>query len=300
MTKTDLKQCDISRPTDSSRLHLYLAWGCPFCHRVLAALTLTGLTEHVTITWMRNIKGSAGWEISRGDDPLFAETSMRRVYERLEQGADHRPSVPLLVDLSSHTLLSTSSSQITRYFVRGMNGAYSVDRDLAPANLVEQIDALNAWLDDNVNRSVYAVGFATEQRDYEGKVAKLFQSLDELESRLTEQPFLLGSAVSESDLYLLATLVRFDTIYYSLFRCTYRRIADYPALSCYLRRLENLEGISATFDHARNKQHYFCSVMHVGDEVLDFNPSRLVPVDSRMYERAVLVPSKWREHVGHG
>jgi putative glutathione S-transferase len=266
---------------------------------VLAALALTGLTEHVTITWVRNIKGPAGWEISPGDDPLFAETSMKRVYERLEPGANHRPSVPLLVDLSPHTLLSTSSPQMTRFFVRGMNGAYSVDRDLAPDDLVEQIDDLNAWLHDNVNRAVYAVGFASEQRDYEKKVTKLFQSLDELESRLTEQPFLLGNAVTESDLYMLATLVRFDTIYYPLFRCTYRRIADYPALSRYLRRLEKLEGISATFDHALNKQHYFCSVMHVGDEVLDFNPSRLVPVDSRMYERAALVPSKWREHERH-
>lgn len=296
MSKSNLTQHDIPRPTDDSRLHLYLAWGCPFCHRVLAALALTDLAGRVTITWMRNIKGPAGWEISPGDDPLFAETSMKHVYERLEPSAGHRPSVPLLVDLSSRTLLSTSSSEITRFLVRGMNGAYMVDRDLAPEELVEQIDSLNGWLHDNVNRAVYEVGFASEQRDYEEKVTKLFQSLDELESRLTVQPFLLGDDVTESDLYLLATLDRFDTIYYPLFRCTYRRIADYPALSRYLCQLENLEGISGTIDHALNKQHYFCSVMHVGDEVLDFNPSRLVPVDSQMYERTILVPSKWREH----
>ncbi len=296
MTKTNPAHTDIPRPTDDSRLHLYLAWGCPFCHRVLAALALTGLTERVTITWMRNIKGPGGWEISPGDDPLFAETSLRRVYERLEPDTEYRPSVPLLVDLSSNKKLSTSSSQITRFFVRGMNGAYPVDRDLAPAQTVEQIDTMNAWLHDNINRAVYTVGFASEQRDYELKVAKLFRSLDELDSRLTNQPYLLGNTITESDLYLLATLVRFDTIYYPLFRCTYRRIADYPALSDYLRRLEETDGIAATFNHALNKQHYFCSVMHVGGEALDFNPSRIVPVDSQMYNRSILVPSKWRAH----
>ncbi len=163
----------------------------------------------------------------------------------------------------------------------------------------ERIDAMNAWLHDNVNRAVYAVGFASEQRDYEEKVAKLFQSLDILDSRLTDQPYLLGDAITESDLYLLATLVRFDTIYYPLFRCTYRRIADYPALSGYLRRLQEIDGIETTFNHALIKQHYFCSVMHVGGEVLDFNPSRLVPVDSQMYEKSTLVPSKWNEHEKH-
>ena len=287
MTKTKPTHDDIPKPTDESRLHLYLAWGCPFCHRVLAALTLTGLTERVTITWMRNIKGPAGWEIAPGDDPLFAETSLKQVYERLEPGSDHRPSVPLLIDLSSHTMLSTSSSQITRFFVRGMSGMYPVNYDLAPEPLLEQIDTMNAWLHDNVNRAVYAVGFASEQRDYEKKVARLFQSLDELDHRLTDQPFLFGAAVTESDLYLLATLVRFDTIYYPLFRCTYRRIADYPALSAYLQRLLQVDGITGTYDHALNKQHYFCSVMHVGGDVLDLNPSRLVPVDSQVYDESI-------------
>lgn len=289
MSESSVKHGNIPKPKDGSRLHLYLAWGCPFCHRVLAAITLTGLSRRVTITWMRNIKGPAGWEIAPGDDPLFAEISLKRVYERLEPGVEQRPSVPLLVDLSTNKKLSTSSSQITRYFVRGMNGAYPVGHDLAPPGRVEQIDAMNAWLHDNINRAVYAVGFASVQRDYEEKVAKLFQSLDKLNRRLTDQLFLLGNAITESDLYLLATLVRFDTIYYLLFRCTYRRISDYPALSGYLRRLEEIDGIDSTYDHALNKQHYFCSVMHVGGEVLDFNPSRLVPVDAQMYEKSTLV-----------
>jgi putative glutathione S-transferase len=166
-----------------------------------------------------------------------------------------------------------------------MNGKYPVDRDLAPAELIEKIDSMNAWLHDNINRAVYVVGFAKEQQDYQEKVMHLFKSLDVMERRLANQPFLLGNSITESDLYLLATLVRFDNIYYPLFRCTYRRIVDYPALSSYLKRLEAIDGVPDTYDHALNKQHYFCSVMHVGGEILDFNPSRLIPVDPNMYER---------------
>jgi len=285
MTEPNPTLANIPRPTSESRLHIYVAWGCPFCHRVLAALALTGLTERVTYTWMRNIKGPAGWEIAPGDDPLFAETSLKRVYERLEPDTERRSSVPLLVDLSSNTLLSTSSSQMTRFFARGMNGAYPVDRDLAPVHIAKQVDSMNTWLHDRVNRAVYAAGFAAEQQDYDEKVSKLFESLDKLEARLAEQLYLLGDTVTESDLYLLATLVRFDNVYYPLFRCSYRRISDYPGLSEYLQRLQAIDGIEATYDHSLNKQHYFCSVMHVGDNILDFNPSRVVPVDPQMYER---------------
>ena len=284
MNKTRIESMTIARPTSDSKLHLYLAWGCPFCHRVIAALTLAGLNEQVTITWMANIKGSEGWQIRAGDDPLFAATSLRTVYEALGATKDSRPSVPLLVDISTRELLSTSSSAITRFFVRGMQGAYPVNLDLTPVHLVAKIDSTNAWLHDNVNRAVYAVGFASKQRDYETKVERLFQSLDELDQLTSDRFFLFGDAITESDLYLLATLVRFDTIYYPLFRCSYRRIADYPGLSAYLDRLLSIDGISSTFDHALNKQHYYCGVMHVGDEVLEFNPSRLVPVDSQIYK----------------
>jgi len=270
---------DIPRPARETRLHLYAARGCPFCHRVLVALALTGLSRRVTLTWMCNVKGEAGWEIAPGDDPLFAETSLKGVYDRLEPGAVHRPAVPLLVDLSSRTLLSSSSAAITRFVAQGMNGAYAVDRDLCPAPIVERIDAMNRWLHDNVNRAVYQVGFATTQAEYEQRVARLFQSLDDLESRLSTRLYLLGGVLTESDLYLLATLVRFDSVYHPLFKCSYRRIADYPALSAYLERLQAMDGVAATYDHQLTKEHYFRSVMHVGGEVRDLNPSHLVPVD---------------------
>jgi len=279
MTTTTPIEPGIARATRESRLHLYAARGCPFCHRVLLALALTDLEGRVGVTWMRNVKGEAGWEIVPGDDPLFGETTLKGVYERLEPGVDQRPSVPLLVDASSNTLLSSSSAAMTRFVARGLNGACPVDRDLAPAGLVERIDRMNEWLHDNVNRQVYKVGFSNTQSEYEERVAGLFRSLDELEARLSARPYVLGGALTESDLYLLATLVRFDSVYHPLFKCSYRRIAEYPALSAYLERLQAMDGVAATYDHRLTKEHYFRSVMHVAGEVRDLNPSRLVPVD---------------------
>lgn len=260
------------------KLHLYLAWACPFCHRVLAALLLAGFSQQVSITWMRTIKTVAGWEIATGDDPLFGETSLDRIYEKLAAHNSLAASVPLLVDLNSGQMLSTSSAEITRFFSTGMNGAYPVKQQLAPSKLVADINHMNQWLHENINRAVYRVGFATEQSDYEIKVNKLFYALDSLEQRLGQQPFLLGEMLTESDLYLLATLVRFDSVYYPLFRCSYRYIADYPLLSEYLSRLCAIEGIADTFNITLNKQHYYCSTMHVDGEIRDLNPSRIIPV----------------------
>ena len=166
---------------------------------------------------------------------------------------------------------------MTRFFSRGMNEAYAVKRDLCPVELTNEIDSMNTWLHANINRAVYQIGFANGQTDYEAKVMKLFQSLGELESRLAASPYLLGNKLTESDLCLLATLVRFDSVYYLLFRCSVRRISDYGALSGYLARLQSINGIAGTYDHALIREHYYCSTMHVNGEIRDLNPSRIIP-----------------------
>lgn len=266
--------------SDRVRLHLYLASGCPFCHRVFAALKLTGQSHVVSITWMKNVKGAAGWEIEEGEEPLFGESKLSSVYQKLESSLAHRPSVPLMVDLASKTLLSTSSSQMLRFFSEGMNGTHVPNHDLCPRDRVDEIDSMNAWLHTNINRAVYDVGFAATQLDYQGKVLRLFDSLDELESRLSVSCFLMGDSITESDLYLFATLIRFDSVYHPLFRCSVRRIQDYVALPSFLSRLRSIDELEHSYDYASIKEHYFCSVMHVRGEIRDLNPSRIIPVDA--------------------
>ena len=263
----------------SARLYLYVASACPFCHRVMATLALTGLSNKITYTWMNNVKGREGWAIEPDQEPVFNEKYLSAVYKRLDPTAKYRPSVPLLVDLSIQSILSTSSAEITHFFARGMNGAYDFSMDLYPKDLSKEIDKLNEWLHSNINRAVYLVGFAREQVDYEAKVKNLFASLDEMEIRLSQQPYLFGRTLTESDLYLFATLVRFDEIYFPLFKCSYRLIRDYPALSNYLKQMLAIAELKATVALKSHKEHYYKSVMHVGDNPLSLNPIGTVPVD---------------------
>lgn len=265
--------------TKDSQLHLYLAWGCPFCHRILAALAITKLEDYISITWMKNIKGEAGWKINPAEEPLFNSDSLRAVYQQLEPRVEHRYSVPLLVDKKNNILLSTSSPEIVRYVVKGFDGAFSVAYDLFPNEFYKDIDEMNQWLHDKINRGVYLVGFATQQSNYEEKLDELFKALDELEYRLKDQLLLFGNQLTESDLYLLATLERFDNIYFCLFKCSLKRIADYPALYRYQNQLRSMESLASTFQAALTKEHYFMSTMHVLGESRELNPSKIIPID---------------------
>lgn len=261
------------------QLHLYLAWGCPFCHRILASLAITKLYDNISITWMENIKGEAGWKMCFIEDPLFNSDSLKAVYQQLEPTVEHRYSVPLLVDKKNKLLLSTSSAEIVRYVAKGFDDAFSVAYDLIPNKLIKDIDEMNQWLHDKINRAVYLVGFATQQSDYEYKLNELFKALDELEERLKKQLFLFSDQLTESDLYLLATLERFDNIYFCLFKCSLKRIADYPALFRYHNQLRGMESLASTFQPELTKEHYFMSTMHVLGEARELNPSKIIPID---------------------
>jgi putative glutathione S-transferase len=263
--------------TTETQLHLYLAWGCPFCHRVLAALAVSGLQEKLSITWTKNIKADAGWEFNRLEEPLFNAKSLQSLYQQLEPEKKQRYSVPLLVDKKSLTILSNESSEIVRFISFGFNNRYRTDKELVPVEHLQMIDKKNQWLHERVNRAVYLIGFATEQSDYEKKLAGLFDALDEIESYLSEHSYLVGGQLTESDLFLLATLERFDTIYFWLFRCNLRRIADYPFLSEYHKRIKNIGSLDSTYQEQLTVEHYFLSTMHVRGEIRDLNPSKKIP-----------------------
>ena len=286
----------IPKPEEASKLHFYLAWGCPFCHRVFAALVFTGLQDEVSVTWVANIKGVAGWEISPDEEPLINASSLSQVYAYLAPAGMATASVPLLVDLVSGELLSTDSMQMVRFISRGMNGRYEPAIDLCPARLVEKVNELNAWLHDKINREVYRVGFAESQKKYVAKVEELFASIDRLECRLGSESCLLGDTLTESDLFLMPTLMRFESIYYPLFKCSKKHLFEYPKLYSYLARLRGLDGFRNSYDHQLTKQHYYCSVLHSNGEIRDLNPTRLVPVDSCQLSRDIL---KVRSNTDH-
>jgi putative glutathione S-transferase len=147
--------------------------------------------------------------------------------------------------------------------------------DLYPENLRSQIDELNAHLYDTFNNGVYRAGFATEQRPYERAALKVFETLDGMEQRLSKRRYLFGAAPLETDWRFFVTLVRFDPVYYSHFKCNIRRIVDYPNLYGYLRDLYQIDGIAETVNFDHIKRHYY--VTHD-----DINPTRIVPIGPAM------------------
>jgi putative glutathione S-transferase len=263
--------------TPVAQLHLYLAWGCPFCHRILAALAVTGFANQISLTWTKNIKPDAGWEFNPLEEPLFSANSLQSLYQQLEPEKEQRYSVPLLVDKKSKTILSNESTDIVRLVSFGFNGKLIPSIELAPNEHLEKIDSKNKWLHEQINRAVYLVGFATEQQNYQSKLIALFNALDEIEIYLSEHLYLVGNQLTESDLFLLATLDRFDTIYYELFRCNLRHIADYPFLSEYHSRLKSIDSLHSTYQELLTVEHYFLSTMHVRGEIRDLNPSKKIP-----------------------
>jgi len=179
-------------------------------------------------------------------------------------------TVPVLWDKQQKTIVNNESSEIIRMFNSAFNGITNNTDDYYPESLRAEIDVINKDVYDNVNNGVYQCGFAKSQQAYEKAFDRLFASLDGLEQRLASQRFLTGNRLTEADWRLLPTLLRFDPVYYSHFKCNQRRIKDYPNLSGFLRDLYQRPAIASTFDLEHSKHHYYTSHDFI-------NPSRIVP-----------------------
>jgi len=179
--------------------------------------------------------------------------------------------VPVLWDTKTHTIVSNESSEIIRMFNTSFNHLTDNTTDYYPKTRQTQIDALNERVYDTVNNGVYRAGFATTQAAYETAFHDLFESLDWLEGLLTKQRYLAGDQITEADWRLWTTLIRFDAVYYGHFKTNRQRIADYPALSGYVRELFQVPGVADTVSFADIKTHYYASHLMI-------NPTGIIPV----------------------
>src|SRR5690606_21834195 len=194
-----------------------------------------------------------------------------QVYLRAQPDYSGRVTVPILWDRHRNTIVNNESSEIIRMLNSAFDGIGAKAGDYSPAELLPQIDAINSKVYDAINNGVYKAGFATSQEIYEQEVSKLFACLDELESRLGQQRYLVGDRLTEADWRLFTTLIRFDAVYHGHFKCNLKRLADYKNLWSYTRELYQHEGVADTvyFDHI--KQHYYRS----HDTI---NPNGIVPL----------------------
>jgi putative glutathione S-transferase len=254
------------------RYHLYVSLACPWAHRTLIFRKLKKLTDVISVSVVAPHMLDEGWEFNDAwRDHLYGKTRLYEIYLKSDPQCTSRASVPVLWDKSREKIVSNESSEIIRMLNSAFDEFGDASLDFYPEELRTEIDAVNHLVYETVNNGVYRAGFARTQEAYEEAFRALFNTLDELDQSLDEQRFLVGDRLTEADWRLFTTLIRFDAVYYSHFKCNRRRIGDYPNLSGYVRDLFQMPAIKDTVDLEHTKQHYYYSHASI-------NPTRIVPL----------------------
>ena len=258
---------------ESGRYHLYVSLACPWAHRTLIVRALKGLEDHIGVSIVSPIMLENGWTFVRDEgstgDTLYDSDFMHQIYTRAASDYSGRVTVPVLWDTKTQTIVSNESSEIIR-MLSAFDDITGNRLDLYPEALRSGIDEWNARIYPAINNGVYRAGFATTQEAYEEAYGELFAELDRLESHLELQRYLCGDVLTEADIRLFTTLIRFDAVYHGHFKCNRQRIEDYPALRAYVRDIFQLPGVAGTVDFDHIKTHYYASHGTI-------NPTRIVP-----------------------
>jgi putative glutathione S-transferase len=236
---------------------------------------LKGLGNLVSLSIVHWLMRENGITFAQSDgatgDPLRQAKFLYEIYQAAAPDYTGRVTIPVLWDKQKQTIVSNESAEIIRMFNSAFERIGAVEGDYEPEGLREEIDALNARIYDTVNNGVYKAGFATTQGAYEEAVGPLFETLDFLEARLSNQRYLCGDRITEADIRLFTTLLRFDIVYVGHFKCNIRRIADYPNLFAYTRDLYQTGTVASTFRPDHIKGHYYKSHLTI-------NPTGIVPL----------------------
>ncbi len=260
---------------EPGRYHLYVSLACPWAHRTIILRKLKRLEDVIGMTVVDPVRDERGWAFRTGDgyseDPVNGFKFLSEAYAATDPTFDGRVTVPVLWDTQTKRIVSNSDDDMLRMFNSEFDEFTSVTHDFYPAELREEIDALNDLIYRNVNNGVYRAGFATLQQPYERAARRLFETLDELDARLADRRYLLGERMTESDWRLFPTLIRFDAAYHGHFKCNVRRIVDYRHLWPYLRDLYQHDEVASTVNFDHIKRHYYYTHDHI-------NPTRIVPI----------------------
>ncbi|SMQ53986.1 unnamed protein product [Zymoseptoria tritici ST99CH_3D7] len=262
-------------PAEKDRYHLYVSYACPWAHRALIVCKLKGLEEFLPFTSVHWHMGEKGWRFATPDeknlpgentvpDPLHPEFKhIRELYFESDPNYDQRFTVPALYDKKQKKIVSNESSEIIRMLYTEFDDLLPEKYktlDLLPADLKDQIEETNDWTYNDINNGVYKSGFATSQEAYEKAVTTLFKSLDRAEEHLANNPgpYYHGDRVTEADVRLFTTIIRFDAVYVQHFKCNLRDIrSGYPALHKWVRHCYwNNEAFGKTTDFTHIKGHY--------------------------------------------
>ncbi len=262
---------------ESGRYHLYVSYACPWAHRALVFRAIKGLTDHIGVSVVHPEMLSDGWTFQTDfdgatGDRLFDLPFARDLYTKAAPKFSGRVTVPILWDKHQNTIVSNESSEVIRMLNTAFDDITGNTDDYWPEHLRDDIEPINDRIYDTVNNGVYKAGFATSQEAYADAVYPLFDSLDWIEDILSKKRYLMGDTLTEADWRLFTTLVRFDKVYHTHFKCNRRRIVDYPNLWAYTRELYQFPGVADTvhFDHIVRHYHYSHD---------NINPHRIIPIN---------------------
>ncbi len=261
---------------EPGRYHLYVSLACPWAHRALIFRALKGLEDMIGVDVVHPHMADEGWTFATDfpgatGDRVNGKQRLYEVYLKAKPDYTGRVTVPVLWDKERQTIVSNESSEIIRMFNSAFDEAGAAPGDYHPPSRRGEIEAVNDRVYNDVNNGVYKAGFATTQQAYEDAFAALFDALDWLDDRLERQRYVAGPVLTEADWRLFTTLVRFDAVYYSHFKCNRRRIVDYGNLSNYLRELYQHPGVAGTVNMEHIKHHYYGSHRQI-------NPTGIIPV----------------------
>ena len=259
---------------EPDRYHLYISLACPWAHRTLIFRKLKKLEDIISLSIVDPLMQENGWEFTDypGSIPDTVNGShyLHEIYTAAKADYTGRVTVPVLWDKEKNTIVNNESSEIIRMFNSEFNEYGDSEPDFYPLELRDEINRINSTVYDNINNGVYKCGFATSQQAYEEAFNNLFHTLDKIENSLAERRYLVGDKMTEADWRLFTTLLRFDSVYYTHFKCNLRRIEEYPNLSNYLRELYQFPGLEETVNLKHIKEHYFKSHKSI-------NPTGIVP-----------------------
>lgn len=262
---------------DKDRYHLYVSLACPWANRTLIMRNLKGLQDFLPITVVHWRMGSESWhfEAEKGaeSDPLYNAQFLSELYLKADPDYEKNGgivTVPLLWDKKHHTVVNNESSEIIRILNNAFDDVGALPGDYYPLALRPDIDAMNERFYNTINNGVYRCGFATTQEAYNLAYQDLFKTLDYLEDHLKNRHFLVGEQLTEADIRLFVTLIRFDAVYYSHFKCNQKQIQDYPEIWRYLRELYAMPAFKETINMFHIKHHYYESHKNL-------NPTGIVP-----------------------
>jgi putative glutathione S-transferase len=274
---TSFRSCigeDEAFPAESGRYHLYVSYACPWAHRTLITRKLLGLEDVIGVDVVDPWRGEDGWRFFPDKDGCTPDTVngaeyLRELYLMADENYTGRVTVPVLWDKNRDTIVNNESREIMRILDTRFEG-YANDDTLLPDGKEEEVDRVLDEIYPSINNGVYRAGFAESQAAYDEAVKELFEALSHWDDVLAEQRYLIGEKMTEADVAMFTTLVRFDEVYHTHFNCNVCRIVDYDNLWGYVRDVYQTEGVEQTVDISHIKEHYY-TTHH------DLNPKEIVP-----------------------